>query len=612
MFATCSTICKIIAATVHADTMRVLPLFVLLIFCKPTSVLVPSTVSDEQVELFGYEDLKYVYHFHFHQFQGTLRLKYIEQLQKDIEVALQVNLIPPEKRDEIEKILHKIRSFISYAKMSGCLEKDEMGNYKTNSETEKKLCSVILHKLKELDHNQINLTQPTHKVKYDEQQFFSALTARIIKTTEDSMKKYRRVFPFLKVDLVALCRKMNTKTVYETYEPVVRNPDLAPPSYHSYPQKVQKNTNCEQLKTALKENDPQEYNEMVYATTQELSDAVNTTVTKLNKEIDRLDRLIHGTDGTKPATKKENLLMFKVANIIDFENENVVNVYDNYTALLVESARTSILPILLVHYHGKFHLDPKGGWWGLRAVKYTPLGYALSRKLEESIAVLNEQLVEKWLDLKEDSTKIQKDKAIYELLVNNEISASQLILQDPDYGIPVTSLLTRYQDDHRAPKWLQVLKSWTYRLDILFIPLTIGATIISGGAFFPVVATIAVSINFFWAGVTTTEALIARKRYALMEQALLSGTSVQVERGMKLLREFHTKRRSAVVAGVVGVPLSIPSLKMAVKGIIGMKTIPIDATAAFASDIDGIDGEHDIDLLGRFDDKNDAELLEGY
>ena len=609
MSATYFTICRVIVATFHADTMRILLLFVLLVFCKQSSVSVSNTISDEQ---FGYNDLKYIYHFHFHQFQGTLRLKYMVQLQKDIESALQDNRIAPEKKDEIKKMLHKIRSFISYAKTSGCLEKDEEGDYKTSAKTKEKLCSVILYKLKELDYNKIDLNQPINRGKYEEQQLFTALTARILTTIENSMRKYRRIFPFVKTNLVSLCREINTKTVYKTYKPVVINPDLAPPSQHSYPQKVQKDVSCQQLEAISRENDQQKHDEKIYTNAHELSDAVNTTVAKLNKEIDKLDRLIHGVDGTTPATKKENLFIFKVSNIIDFENENVVNAYDNYTALLVESARTGILPILLLYYHGKFHLNHRGGWWGLRAIKYTPLEYALSRKIEEAITALNKQLVAKWLSLKASKSKTKKDKDIYELLVNNEIAASQLILQDPGYGAPVTSLLTQYQDDNRVPKWLQLAKSWTYRLDMLFIPLTIGASLISGGALFPVVAGIAVSINFFWAGVTTTEALIARKKYALMEQALLSGTSVQVERGMKLLREFHAKRRSAVVAGTVGVPLSIPSLKMAVQSVEGLKTVLIDTTAAFASDTDGIVGDSNIDLLGRFDAKSDTELLEGY
>ena len=82
------------------------------------------------------------------------------------------------------------------------------------------------------------------------------------------------------------------------------------------------------------------------------------------------------------------------------------------------------------------------------------------------------------------------------------------------------------------------------------------------------------------------------------------------ERGAKLLREFHNKRRSLIVAGTVGVPLTVPSLKIAAQGIMKLQATTIDISAAFASDFDGLSNNHDLDFLGRFDDLNDTELLQ--
>ena len=599
-----------------------------LLFCKPvTSKTTTSTLPPHT-----YDMTKMKYDMYFHQHQGTLRLKYMQQLEAQLQMLLQHNQLEAAKKLELSKMLHKVRSFISYAKLSGCLEKDEEGNYRATEKTSTLLCSVILYKMKELDYHQIDLNQPNamfffddSSIKHDEQELFAALNKAILATTIASMHKYLRIFPFADNDIVGLCKTKNTEFVYVPVDVtrippsdyVIKNPDLAPPPFPatSYPQKPQKNDNCQQLAAELQKEKVPQPNEKTFASVVELQATVNSYVLRLNATIDRLDRLIHGADGERAATKKESIFIFPIANVVDFSNENVVNAYDDYAQILLATARDGLLPLMMLYYQNKLHLNIKGAWGGLKAMQYEPLDYPLSRKLEEHIVSLHEYLVTRWLELKENLSraKEEKDKKIYELLVNNDIATARLIMQDPAYSLPVTRLLAKYQNDHRAPKWLQLLKSWSYRLDMLFIPLTIAATIVSGGVAFPLVAGIAVSINFFWIGATGAEAHLARKRYAMMEHALLSGNSTQVERGAKLLHEFHDKRRNLVLAGTVGAPLSVPSLKMAMQGVVGLKTVAIDMSAAFASDVDGLrHGGGDLDLLGRFDDKSDAELLQGH
>ena len=595
--------------------------------CKPLT----SSTATIDAELYSYEELQLFYSFYFHEHQGAIRLTYMQELAQYIATSLAKNVFAnQEQRDEMRRMLHKIRSFITYGKLSGCLEQNEDGNFVSTEETAKQLCSIILTKIKELDYHHIDLAQSNqavfenpHSSKHSEQELFAALHTAILANKSASISKYQRIFPFTTLATLNTCRELNRELVHVPVDVTkitrhdyvsIHGPDLAPPAYTptSYPQLQQKNDHCQQLAEAITKSSPPAQNEKTFADAAELQTIVNNYVLRLNATIDRLDRLVHGSDGDKPAIKKENFFVFKIAKAVDFDNENVVNAYDEYTQILLEAARDGVLPLMILYYKDKLHLNIKGAWAGLKAMKYTPLAYPLSRKLEEAIASLHEHLVTRWLQLQSAREKKVKDKKIYELLVNNDIATARLIMQDPAYSLPVTHLLDKYQDDNRAPKWLQVLKSWTYRLDMLFIPLTIAAGLISGGAAFPIVAGIAVSINFFWVGVTGTETILARKRYAVMERALLSGNSTQVERGAKLLREFHNKRRSLVIAGTVGVPLSIPSLKMAVQGIEGAKTIAIDVGAAFASDVDGFTDGGDLDLLGRFDDKSDAELLQDH
>ena len=592
--------------------------------CKPLT----STTSTIGFDIETYQDVQLAYHHYFYEFNGIM-LKYMHDMEVKFSVMLKAGNLNAVQQAELRKMLHKVRSFITYAQVSGCLVRGKDGTYIVGEETNTKLCAVLLYKIKELDHQQIDLQRPNEVFfrdrssrRYSQHDFLAALNDVIMATLVASLRKYQRIFPFTGIDPVQICKNKNTTIVHVPVDvtklPVrdygITSPDIVPPVFPatSYPQRRQKNAHCQQLARRLQQVDSVAGNELVFADAAVLQQRVNATVLNLNATIDRLDRLIHGVDGNKPAIKKEALLLFPILNTVDFEDSNVVNAYDDYMQILLAAARDGLLPLLMVYYQHQLHLNIRGAWGGLKEMGYTPLAYPLSRKLEEGVATLYDNLVSRWLELQEGRVRSEKmkEKEIYQLLVNNDVAAARLILQDPAYALPVTELFDKYQDDNRTPKWLQLFKSWTYRMDMLFLPLTLAAIFVSGGAFVPLVAGIAVSINFFWVGVTGAETHLARKRYAMMERALLSGNSTQIKRGAQLLRELHDKRRSLVAAGAIGVPLSIPSLKMAVQGVNGFKTLAIDATAAIASDADGLAAYDDMDLLGRFDGKSDAELLQ--
>ena len=592
--------------------------------CKP----VTSTTTTIGFKVATYTDVQIAYQHYFYEFSGII-LKYMQDMVVQFSRMLKSGNLNASQQTELKKMLHKVRSFITYAQVSGCLVQDKDGTYAVGEKTNTKLCSVLLYKIKELDHQQIDLQQPNevffrdrNSKQYSQHDLFTALNDVISATLTASLRKYQRIFPFTAIDPVQICETKNTTVVHVPVDVTklapqdyrITNPDIAPPVFPptSYPQHRQKNTHCQQLAQQLQQADLAAGHELTFADAAVLQQRVNAIVLNLNATIDRLDRLMHGTDGNKAATKKETLFVFPVLNVVDFGDSNVVNAYDDYMQILLAAARDGLLPLLMVYYQHQLHLNMRGAWGGLKEVRYTPLAYPLSRKLEEGVATLYDNLVSRWLELQEARAKRAKtkEKEIYQLLVNNDVAAARLILQDPAYALPVTELFDKYQDDNRTPKWLQLFKSWTYRMDMLFLPLSLAAVFIAGGAFVPLVAGIAVSINFFWVGVTGAETHLARKRYAMMERALLSGNSTQIKRGAQLLRELHDKRRSLVAGGVIGVPLSVPSLKMAVQGINGFKTLAIDATAAFASDADGLAAYSDVDLLGRFDGKSDAELLQ--
>lgn len=88
----------------------------------------------------------------------------------------------------------------------------------------------------------------------------------------------------------------------------------------------------------------------------------------------------------------------------------------------------------------------------------------------------------------------------------------------------------------------------------------------------------------------------------------MRGTSGQIGKRARLLREFRLRTRNAIISVGIGVALGIPALKIAIKSTNGMKALAIDVGAAFASDISGMTRE-DYDLLGRYNTMTETDQL---
>ena len=69
----------------------------------------------------------------------------------------------------------------------------------------------------------------------------------------------------------------------------------------------------------------------------------------------------------------------------------------------------------------------------------------------------------------------------------------------------------------------------------------------------------------------------------MLQRSLLSGTSEQVDKGLKELRELQRRRRDAVVSGF-GAAMTVSSLKMYADGLHGILATGLDVSAALASD----------------------------
>ena len=590
-------------------------LLVFLVACKPAVESSPRAIGSDSV----YAELQQEYNIHFHLLSDIF-FEDIVEFEKKIDAALRSNAFRAEQRADVRKWQRHARSFISSALLWDCLKYDS--GYKRTLIDKEKICSIFLFRLKEMDPARIDLSKsnpdfyhrvinnsypPTSEAK--RQIFFKKLVAQVLAITAESLTHTKHVFPFITTDLHKQCVDLNSQDVIdhdatrlraERYESI----GLAPAPFPIM-MRVPKSNVCQELQLGSAQA------EKKFKDAQKLADVVNATIERLNADVEKLQELVSpGVDGEAYGLKKN----FFIFNATDLENNLVLRAFEDYNATLTESAKQGILPIffskIFRKHSGKIDLNPGGRWFGLRGVKYEPLKKITAENAKDAINELREQLLKSWLDLKkrEDKVKPEKSATIYKWIINNDIAVAQLILQDPALASEVRSLLVRHRHDPVTPKWLRLAKTWTHRVDIGFIPIAVAVTLLTGGLAGPLMATISVSINFFWIGTTMADTVVARNRYKMLERSIMRGTSGQAGKRTKLLRDFRSRTRDAVVSTGIGAALSIPALKIAIKGTNGMKALAIDLGAAFASDFSGMTRE-DYDWLGRYNTTTETEQL---
>lgn len=479
-----------------------------------------------------------------------------------------------------------------------------------------KLCAIFLAKLKEMTPAQIDLSQSNtrffQKVMADKvaalsgsemrvhvQQFFrQVLAPQVITTTEASMARTRLLFPFHGSDYVAACRAR--RDYYDVY----RHKGYHHKKYR-YPAEVRSKINCQELrqlpsikiKAREKANcaNPAAFTGKTtttptFADLNHLTATVKDVIKKLNTHRAILDKLVRNEGTTQ---KKPLLLPFlKVLNAIDLEDTQVIKAYDSYNCQLVEAAKAGTLPLIFANSMqkttGSVHLNHMGRFFGFGKVTYKPLQLPTSEAIQRALHEAKRELVDNWLDLQAArlSAKDMEEQKIYATILNNEIAVTQLILQNPAHAVAVTHLLRKFQHKPITPKWLRVFKNGAMAADLAFIPIVILGGFVTGGVGIVPLLIMANAVNFLWIGAAAAETVVARNRYRLIERALLSGNSEQVERGMEILREFHERKRNLIVSGGVGATLSVVNLSLIAHGIDNLATVPIDISAAFASDIE--------------------------
>ena len=494
------------------------------------------------------------------------------------------------------------------------------------------LCSIFFNKLRELSNENVNLSQSnkeffqkvmvnkvkslnTNEMQDAQQKFFREdLAPRIIKITEQSMAHSNYLFPFHQQTYVKACEEYRDHR-YDSY-------DEHTPNQYRFSQEVRTKINCNTLNLlAIQEKATTKPFTNLHA----LSNAVIDTVKEMNIYRTKLDELVklRKIDELNPTRtvikpyvptgggvytevpnyisphveKKPWILPFiKVLNAtkVDSSNTKVIEAIDNYKLSLIEAGKKGVLPIIFANAVqkkiGSLHLNHMDRFFGFGQVEYKQLKQLSHQDIEKAIAEVKHELIVNWVKMQATlvDTKTIDERKIYGTILNNEIAVAQLLLQNPTHAVVITNLLHKFQHKPVTPKWLRTFKNFSLATDLIFIPIAILGGFVTGGVGTIPLLLMANAVNFLWIGSAAAEQLVARNRYRMVEQALLTGTSEQVERGMAIMREFHEKQRNLIVSGAIGAPLTLGNRALIANSLDNLASIPIDILAAFSADIETI------------------------
>ena len=585
--------------------MRVVTILFCCIFvsCIPLQVLFVSSAADAKVP--DYRELKIDYLL---AFEKRLSTDYaaLDEIINRTQLALDRGQLTAEQQVEVRRWQHKLRSYVSFALLAIgenattadiAGEPPEAGNppQMANSKKIQGLSSLILNRMRNADATRINPEQSNsefyQQVKADKHDnenvsqqakdnFSRALINKSLELTEKSVRKYHRLFPFVQQSYAAVCKEVAA-------------------------------ADCLQLRM---QDSADDFQEQPFTSVELVTAEVNKTITDLNTIIAMLSSL--------KATKD----VFFIFKETDFDNVAVMRLYHAYEMTLFNAARRGFLPVLLAPTFrarsGNIYLQHKGGLdflqrLGLKKdiahaageIKNPLLTEVSHTAVEQSIAEIQRTTIVRWVKLHElkSKNKTFSDKELYQWSIVNEISTAQVVLQEPAHSITVTHLLNRYQDKNRDPLVLRIIRGVTEAVEISLFPIMLGGASLltfiypplAGAGLVGKAIIAATAANFVWVGVAGASTALTHQRWLQLEHALLTGSSERYEDNLKLLREFHKTRRNAIVAGTIGLPMSVPSIKFALNHMYeGKKTLLIDMVAGIFSARDefGYEGKSDADV----------------
>ena len=275
---------------------------------------------------------------------------------------------------------------------------------------------------------------------------------------------------------------------------------------------------------------------------------------QINKIIRQLNKVISELNSINSRGRK-NFLSF---NKVDLTNPEIVFLNQQYEFILMQAANTGILPIFFTESFkkrsGRVNLT---SWEGVNNKLLVELTLQTTAKTLQELEQTIANRVQTIKELKKNP-KID-DKQVYQLLIDNEVSAAQLILQNPQHTLTVSHYIDRYQRRGKLTS--------TNLLKGILTTVGVGTLLALGGSFFlPIGALLGKALvistvaNFTWLGLSINDSISAHNRYLAMEQAMLTGTSEQVKDNLSFLRKVEATRLRAILSGTIGLSLGASSL----------------------------------------------------
>ena len=302
----------------------------------------------------------------------------------------------------------------------------------------------------------------------------------------------------------------------------------------------------------------------------------NNNLPKLTAQINDINRRLNRVIGELNNINSKERKNFLSFNKIDLTNPDIVFLNQQYEFILMQAANAGILPIFFTEHFkqhsGRVNLT---SWEGVNNKPLVELSLQVTSKILQELKQKIAERVQTLENLKKRPTI--DDKQVYQLLIDNEVSVAQLILQDPQHILAVNFYIDRYRHSNK-------LTSTTLLKGIL-TTVGVGTLLALGGSFFlPIGALLGKALvistvaNFTWLGLSINDSIVAHNRYLAMEQAMLTGTSEQVKDNLQFLRKVEATRLRAILSGTIGLSLGASSLGPILRSIHnGTKPMQINA-----------------------------------
>lgn len=296
-----------------------------------------------------------------------------------------------------------------------------------------------------------------------------------------------------------------------------------------------------------------------------LTAEINDTIRRLNRVIGELNNI--NNKGRK------NFLSFAKVDLTDPE---IAFLNQQYEFILIQAANKGVLPIFFAesfkNHSGRVNLT---SWEGVNNKPLVELSLQVTAKILQELKQKVSSRVQTINNFKKNSTI--GDQEIYQLLIDNEVSVAQLILQSPQHSLALKFYIDRYRHKSKMTS--------TNLLKGVLTTVGVGTLLALGGSFFlPIGAVLGKALiistvaNFTWLGLSINDSIVAHNRYLAMEQAMLTGTSEQIKDNLDFLRKVEATRLRAILSGTIGLSLGASSLGPILRSIHnGTKPMQINA-----------------------------------